>query len=75
MDVDATKDIAKEYKISAMPTFLLLKNGVVIKAVRGADAGAIKKLVGYARKKGNGEQTTDAEEEEFSQIDFGGATA
>jgi thioredoxin 1 len=55
-----------------MPTFLLLRNGVVCKAVRGADANAIKKLVNYARKRGNGEKTTDEEEEEFSQIEFGG---
>ena len=72
VDVDATKDVAQQYKISAMPTFLLLKDGVVCKAVRGADVGAIKKLVTYARKRSNGEKTTDEEEEEFSQIEFGG---
>ena len=57
-----------------MPTFLLLKNGVVLKAVRGADAGAIKKLVGYAEKKGRGEKVSDEEEEEYSQIEFGGGS-
>ncbi|KAF2438022.1 thioredoxin-like protein [Karstenula rhodostoma CBS 690.94] len=72
VDVDATKDVAQQYKISAMPTFLLLRNGVVCKAVRGADVNAIKKMVTYAQKRSNGEKITDEEEEEFSQIEFGG---
>lgn len=74
VDVDATRDVAKQYKIAAMPTFLLMKNGVVCKAVRGADASAIKKLVAYAQKRVNGEQTTDEEENEYSEIEFGGGS-
>ncbi|KAL5385658.1 hypothetical protein PMIN03_005684 [Paraphaeosphaeria minitans] len=75
VDVDAAKDVAQQYRISAMPTFLLLRDGVVCKAVRGADAKAIAKLVAYARKKGDGETTTEEEEEEFSQVEFGGGAA
>lgn len=54
-----------------MPTFLLLRKGVAVKAVRGADAKAIKALIGYAEKKARGEETTDAEEEAYSQVEFG----
>ncbi|KAF1976862.1 thioredoxin-like protein [Bimuria novae-zelandiae CBS 107.79] len=72
VDVDACRDIAQRYKISAMPTFLLLRKDVPVKAVRGADAAGIKKLVGYARKKGCGEKVSEKEEEEFSQVEFGG---
>ncbi|KAJ4299269.1 hypothetical protein N0V90_004513 [Kalmusia sp. IMI 367209] len=72
VDVDAQKAIAAQYKISAMPTFLLLRRGVVAKAVRGADAGSIKKMVEYARKKGEGKEVSDAEEDMFSQVEFGG---
>lgn len=72
VDVDAARDVAKLYKVSAMPTFLLLRGEEVIKAVRGADAAAVKKLVGYARKKGAGEEVSEGEEAEYSQLEFGG---
>jgi thioredoxin 1 len=45
VDVDEQPDIAQEYGISAMPTFLLMKNGEVEQNVRGANAPALKALV------------------------------
>ncbi|ELU40912.1 Thioredoxin domain-containing protein [Rhizoctonia solani AG-1 IA] len=45
-DVDAAQDVARHYKISAMPTFIFLKNGKQVDMVRGADPSlehAIKK--------------------------------
>ncbi|PVI02815.1 thioredoxin-like protein [Periconia macrospinosa] len=72
VDVDAQAQIAKHYKISAMPTFLLVeRGGAVKKAVRGADPKAIKWLVEYARKKSKGEKVGEKDEEMFSQTEFG----
>lgn len=48
VDVDEQPDIAQEYGISAMPTFLLIKNGEVEQSVRGANPPAIKALVSKA---------------------------
>ena len=63
IDVDAQKQIAGKYKISAMPTFLLLSSeGVPLKMVRGADAKGIKALISYANKKVAGEQVSEEEE-------------
>lgn len=60
VNVDHVKDIAKRYDISAMPTFVFLKNGKpepvvvrgienstdkVIDRIRGADAKALKTAV------------------------------
>jgi len=45
VDVDEQPDIAQEYGISAMPTFILIKNGEVQQSVRGANPPAIKTLV------------------------------
>jgi thioredoxin 1 len=70
--VDAQPQIAKRYTISAMPTFLLLHRGEVKKAVRGANAAAIKSLIVYARKKSNGEAVTKEEESANSQLEFDG---
>jgi thioredoxin 1 len=36
VDVDELKDVAAEYKIEAMPTFLFIKNGEKIDTVVGA---------------------------------------
>ncbi|KAF2638738.1 thioredoxin-domain-containing protein [Massarina eburnea CBS 473.64] len=73
VDVDAQKQLAQRYNISAMPTFLLVqKGGEVKKAVRGADAKGIKTLIGYAKKKASGEAVSEDEEKAFSQVVFSG---
>jgi len=40
-DVDAAKDVASRYAVSAMPTFVFLKNGSKIDQVRGANKAAL----------------------------------
>lgn len=43
VDVDEAEDVAQNYEISAMPTFLFFKNGEKIKEVVGANRDEIKK--------------------------------
>ncbi|KAI0784951.1 thioredoxin-like protein [Abortiporus biennis] len=44
-DVDAAKDVAAEYKVSAMPTFIFLKGRTKVDQVRGADKGALEATI------------------------------
>ena len=37
VNVDDSEDLVSQYAISAMPTFVFLKNGKVVKKVEGAD--------------------------------------
>jgi thioredoxin 1 len=37
VDVDESPDLVNKYDVSAMPTFVFLKDGLVIKRVEGAD--------------------------------------
>ncbi|KAK3641093.1 hypothetical protein LTR56_011539 [Elasticomyces elasticus] len=45
VDVDAQRDVAGTYGISAMPTFLILKGSAVKETVRGANATALRTTV------------------------------
>jgi thioredoxin 1 len=45
VDVDAQPEIAAKYGISAMPTFLVIKEGDVVQTVRGANPPALKKAI------------------------------
>lgn len=45
VDVDESPDVAKEYGISAMPTFLFFKNGEKIDTVVGANVGKLQATV------------------------------
>lgn len=45
VDVEESPDIAKEYGISAMPTFLFFKNGEKIETVVGANVGKLQATV------------------------------
>lgn len=45
VDVDAQKDIASTYGISAMPTFLVLKGSKVVETIRGANPSALRSAI------------------------------
>jgi thioredoxin 1 len=52
IDVDAQQEIAREYSISAMPTFLVFKEGKVVETIRGANPPALRAAVAKARTAG-----------------------
>ncbi|KAL1650077.1 hypothetical protein SLS58_001455 [Diplodia intermedia] len=45
VDVDAQQGVAGKYGVSAMPTFLVLKNGSVTETIRGANPAALRAAV------------------------------
>ncbi|KAF6766685.1 thioredoxin-like protein [Ephemerocybe angulata] len=44
-DVDAAADVASQYRVSAMPTFVFLKGTTKVDQVRGADPNALEATV------------------------------
>ncbi|THH33416.1 hypothetical protein EUX98_g778 [Antrodiella citrinella] len=44
-DVDAAKDVASRYRVTAMPTFVFLKGNTQVDQVRGADKAALEAAV------------------------------
>ena len=45
VDVDECEDLASDYNISCMPTFLFLKNGAKVAEFSGANESQLKALV------------------------------
>jgi thioredoxin 1 len=45
VNVDEQRDIAARYNITAMPTFVFIKDGKVIESIRGANVPAIRNLI------------------------------
>ena len=45
VDVDECEDISEEYKVTAMPTFIFLKDGVKVADLMGANVDKLKELV------------------------------
>nr|CAH0112858.1 unnamed protein product [Daphnia galeata] len=45
VDVDECEDVASDYNISCMPTFLYLKNGTKVAEFSGANEAELRKLV------------------------------
>ncbi|KAH6630524.1 thioredoxin-like protein [Chaetomium sp. MPI-SDFR-AT-0129] len=50
VDVDNQTEVAQQYGVSAMPTFLVLRNGSVIETIRGANPPALTAAVEKAVK-------------------------
>ncbi|KAI1779184.1 thioredoxin-domain-containing protein [Hypoxylon cercidicola] len=50
VDVDSQQSIAQSHGVSAMPTFLVFKNGAVIETIRGANPPALTAAVEKAVK-------------------------
>ncbi|TLD21988.1 hypothetical protein PspLS_07991 [Pyricularia sp. CBS 133598] len=50
VDVDSQREIAQQYAVSAMPTFLILKSGSVVETVKGANPPALTAAVEKAVK-------------------------
>ncbi|TIA88359.1 hypothetical protein E3P99_02627 [Wallemia hederae] len=44
-NVDAAKDVAAKYRVSAMPTFVFIKGGQVVDTVKGANAAGIEAAI------------------------------
>jgi len=44
-DVDACQDVARAYSITAMPSFVFIKNGTKVDVVRGADPRALESTI------------------------------
>ncbi|KAL6544427.1 Thioredoxin-like protein cxxs1 [Orobanche minor] len=49
VDVDDIKEVASKMEIKAMPTFLLMKDGVVVDRLIGANPDEIQKRVGWLK--------------------------
>ncbi|KAL3377463.1 hypothetical protein AABB24_003730 [Solanum stoloniferum] len=45
VDVDEVKEVARKYEVKAMPTFLLLKGGVPVDKIVGANPDEMKKRI------------------------------
>ncbi|KAG8925960.1 hypothetical protein FRC02_009295 [Tulasnella sp. 418] len=45
VDVDKVKDVAQKYKVTAMPTFILIKNGQKVDDLKGADPRSLEQMV------------------------------
>ncbi|KAK3693688.1 thioredoxin-like protein [Podospora appendiculata] len=50
IDVDSQRDVAQQYSVRAMPTFLILHNGAVINTIQGANPPALAAAVDKAVK-------------------------
>jgi thioredoxin 1 len=48
VNVDEQREVAVQYGIQAMPTFLVLKDGKVVDTIKGADAASLKRVVAKA---------------------------
>jgi len=57
-DVDVAEDVAAQFGISAMPTFVLLKGKKVVDSVRGANPPALERALDGLLKEGEGKSTT-----------------
>lgn len=45
VDIDKNQDIAKKFRVTSLPTFMLFYNGTAVKKIVGADPVALEKAV------------------------------
>ena len=45
VDVDKSKDAANQYEVTAMPTLVVMKDGVEADRMRGADAAKLRAMI------------------------------
>ena len=45
VDVDKNEDIATEFNISSMPTFVFIKNAIVVGSTSGANIDAVNEII------------------------------
>lgn len=45
VDVDKSKDAANQYEVTAMPTLVVMKDGVEADRMRGADAAKLRVMI------------------------------
>jgi len=50
VDVDENEDIATEYKVNAMPTFVFIKNKAKVDEFAGANEAKLKEIIEKHRK-------------------------
>ncbi|OQO13075.1 hypothetical protein B0A48_02539 [Cryoendolithus antarcticus] len=62
IDVDAQKEIASTYNVTAMPTFVIFKAGRETKRIRGADVRALDKAVRELAEEAKGMSSAGAGE-------------
>ena len=43
--MDAASDVAKEYEVMSMPTFMFFKNGKVVARFSGASADKLRQII------------------------------
>lgn len=67
VDVDQQQAIAREYGVTAMPTFVVLREGKVVETVRGANAKGLKEAVENAKRLGDREEEVRRVERERKQ--------
>lgn len=61
VDVDKQKPIAAKYKVTAMPTFLVIKDGGVVDTMRGADRNGLTAMVSKHASGGGGGGPSEVE--------------
>jgi thioredoxin 1 len=67
VDVDEFQDVATKFGISAMPTFLAVKDGEVVGSMKGANSKGLKELVQMAAPSLEEEKDGDDAEDGHSE--------
>lgn len=70
VNVDEQREIAAQYGIQAMPTFLLFKDGKVIDTIKGANPPALKKAIEKAAEdvKASGPAKVEEKEQKKEEV-------